>query len=310
MTKYLMSNMWAGEKGNMPGVGHQFRLWLTGYTLAQKYGCTFVHDPFCGNETQDWEGVGRVDVPVSQWEKFLNFGEGELRLSDLNLRSSSKIFELNRYPAGQSVSRWQDAVMRQDYDENILIKCPFNQFIRMYWDIYLDNRFKDKYWDRRSVDPVTTPFPRDRMVVGVHIRRCDVTAERYPDRFLSNEYYTNVLQQIREVYPECEIHIYSDTKSICEFADLAIILAPNTHFHLQSDIFETFHSLVSSDIFVTGVGSFSILASYLSNGVTVTTEWNNAWNNFPTGQLIVPVQKNGNLSKEILKREVDTCDSI
>jgi hypothetical protein len=301
-----MPNMWAGEKGNMPGVGHQFRLWLTGYTLAQKYGCTFVHDPFCGNETQDWDGVGRVDVPVFRWEKFLNFGEGELQQSDLNLCNGARIFELFRYPAGQSVSQWED-VVGQDYDTDVLIKCPFNQFIRMYWDIYLDNRFKNKYWDRRSVDPITTAFPRDKMAIAVHVRRCDVTASRYPDRYLSNDYYVNVLRQIREVYPNSEVHIYSDAKDMSELLEL---VQPDVYFHLRTDIFETFHSLVSADIFVTGIGSFSILASYLSYGVTVTTEWNNAWNNFPIAQGIVPVQKNGNLSKEILKREVDTCDSI
>jgi len=307
MTKYLIPNMWAGEKGNMPGVGHQFRLWLTGYTLSQKYGCTFVHDPFCGNETQDWDGVGRVDVPVSRWEKFLNFGEDELRLSDLDLRENSKIFELNRYSAGQSVSKWQDSVMRQKCDGNILIKCPFNQFIRMYWDIYLDNRFKDKYWKRRSVDPVITPFRKDRMVVGVHVRRCDVTADRYPDRYLPNQYYVNVLRQIREVYPNAAIHVYSDAKDMNELLEFVPF---DVCFNLQTNIFETFHSLVSSDIFVTGIGSFSILAAYLSHGVKVTTEWNNAWNNFPESQGIVPVKKNGNLSKEILIREVDRCDSI
>lgn len=300
MTKYLRPNMWAGEPGNMPGVGHEFRLWLTGYTLAEKHNCKFVHDPFCGDHTQTWDGVGRVDMPVAMWESFLNIGQGELRLADLS--KDIPIIDLQRFPAGQSIERWRNIIC-QDYKNDVLFRCPFNQFIPMYWDIYADNRFKQKYWDRRVDNPVISHFTTDKMSVAVHIRRCDVTRQRYPDRYLSNEYYKKVLDQIRSVYPQSIIHIYSDAKVVDELVGLAKM--SNTIFHLQTDIFETFHALASADIFVTGIGSFSILAAYMSHGVKVTTDWNNAWSNFPSTEKIVPAIKNGNLSVQLLVTELE-----
>lgn len=296
MAKYLMPNMWCGEPGNMPGVGHQFRLWLTGYTLAQKYNCVFVHDLFCGNQTQTWDGVGRVDVPVKKWESFLNFGEGEFRSKDLP--SGITTIDLQRFPAGQSVNRWSNIIQNLS-STDILFRCPFNQFIRMYWDVYINNRFKSKYWKQRERHSVQSHFSSGNINIAVHIRRCDVTQQRYPDRYLPNEYYRKVLLQILQICPNAEIHIYSDVKTIDELSDLTTM--PNTVFHLRSDIFETFHSLASANIFVTGIGSFSILGAYMSNGIKVTTTWNNAWDDFPSDQHIVPVAKNGNLSVQLLE---------
>lgn len=299
MAKYLISNMWGGEPGNAPGVGHEFRLWLTGYTLAQYYNCIFVHDPFCGSHTQTWDGVGRLDIPVEQWESFLNFGNNELKITDLP--SDIPIINLSKFPTGQPVSRWAD-IITSHQKSDILFKCPFNQFIQMDWNIYAHNRFKAKYWEQRTKQPVPSHFVSGKTSVAVHIRRCDVTPQRYPDRYLPNTYYKKVLEQIREVYPDAEIHIYSDAKTINEFSNLAQI--PNIAFHLQTNIFETFQALVSADILVTGIGSFSILAAYISNGIKITTEWNNGWNNFPTEQHIVPVTKQGNLSVQLLVIEM------
>lgn len=300
MIKYLAPNMWGGEPGNTPGVGHEFRLWLTGYTLAEKYKCIFVHDQFCGSHTQTWDGVGRVDVPVEEWESFLNIGENELRIMDMP--KSIRVINLERFPAGQAVSKW-NKILTENYNEDVLFRCPFNQFIQMYWGIYATNRFKAKYWKKRIIDPVSSHFSKELISIAVHIRRCDVTQQRYPDRYLPNQYYEKVLKQIQAVYPKAEIHIYSDAKTVDELAILATI--SNTTFHLQTNIFETFHALVSADMFVTGIGSFSILAAYMSNGVKVTTVWNNAWNNFPENQGIVPVAKNGNLNVQLLSSEME-----
>ena len=185
ITKYLMPNMWGGEPGNAPGVGHEFRLWLAGYTLAEKYGYNFVHDPFCGSHTQTWDGVGRIDVPVEKWESLLNIGERELVRTDLP--KDIRTINLERFSAGQVVSKWSK-ILTANYDEDILFRCPFNQFIQMYWDVYKNNRFKDKYWSKRLLLPVQSHFSSSKTNVAVHIRRCDVTQRRYPDRYLPNRY--------------------------------------------------------------------------------------------------------------------------
>lgn len=311
MKNFLMPNIWSGKWNDSPGVGHEFRNWLTGYNVADYYNLTFIHSPFAGSHVvppDKWATVGRVDVPVEKWEKFLNFGKDELAPQDLP--DGILTIELPKIACHASVNNQQFANVISSNAANkepVLFTCPFNQFLSMRWNLYRTNRFKNKYWNQRKCDPVTTPFSSGRISVGVHIRRCDVNERRYPDRFLSNAYYETIIKHILSLFPDADIHIYSDATSIDEFSNLAQL--PNTTFHLCTDVFETFHSLVSSDVYVMSTGSWAILTAHLSKGVKITTDWNDAWNKFPKNTEIIPTSKQGvfsgpNLSKQIkeLKR--------
>lgn len=304
--KYVMPNIWAGEPNDSPGIGHEFLLWLTGYNMASYYNLTFVHSPFAGSHVvppSKWHTIGRVDVPVERWEKFLNFGQDELTQQDLP--NNIRIVELPKISCHANVSSQQFATIIESNsksDESILFKCPFNQFTSMRWDTYRNNRFVNRYWKQRIVDPVPVPFKTDKISVGVHIRRCDVTPQRYSDRFLTNAYYRRILEQILKLYPDIDIHIYSDAANISEFPQL--VQLPNTTFHLCTDIFETFHSLVSADIYVMSLGAWAVLTAHLSRGIKVTTEWNDGWNRFPSSKYIT-VNREGNLNLEFLERMVN-----
>lgn len=307
MSKYLTPNIWGGKQGDSPGIGHEFRLWLTGYNLAEHYGLKFVHSPFIGDHVEppeNWMKVGRVDVPVCKWEPFLNFGQGELQHADLP--DDIRVVDLPRIECHYPVDdrRFSNLIKKhKDCDEPILFKCPFNQFLSMRWNIYRSNRFKAKYWLRRQQDPITTSFADDCMNVAVHVRRCDVTPQRYPTRFVPTSYYKKIILQILNTYPDAQIHVYSDAASVDEFPEL--ISLPNMTFHLRTDIFQTFHSIVSADIYVTSVGSWTILTSLLSKGVKITKTWNAAWGNFPTNlNNIVPATANGDFDIGRLKKEL------
>lgn len=304
MKHFLMPNIWSGKFDDSPGVGHEFRNWLTGYNIADYYDLTFVHSPFAGNHVvppDKWKTVGRVDVPVEKWEKFLGFGKDELTRQDLP--SDINIIKLPKIMCHADVNDEQFSKMIKSHgkdNEPILFICPFNQFLSIRWNIYRNNRFKNRYWDRRIDDPILTPFSKDRVSVSVHIRRCDVNPQRYPDRFLSNTYYKKIIEQILETYPEADIHIYSDAAKIDEFSQLSQL--PNTMFHLCTDVFESFHSLIASDIYVMSNGSWAILTAHLSKGIKITTDWNNAWNRFPTDIDVVVVNKHGSFNQSMLKQ--------
>jgi hypothetical protein len=132
------------------------------------------------------------------------------------------------------------------------------------------------------------------------MRRGDVGPRSYPDRFLSNDFYKKVLTQITTKIPEANIYIFSEgnESDFKEFFSL-----PNLNFQLGTNVFETFHAMCAADIFVTGVGSFSILAAHLSNGIIVTKPWNIYWRNFPEHyHEIIPINNNGNISIDLLTR--------
>lgn len=313
MSNYLTPNIWGGKQGDSPGVGHEFRLWLTGYNIADYYDLKFVHSPFIGDHVEppeNWKQVGRVDVPVSNWEPFLNFGEGELQLTDLP--KDIRVIELSRIACHSAVTHQQFAQIinaNKKSDEDILFKCPFNQFLSMRWAMYRKNRFKVKYWNNRKKNPINTLLSDGCLNVAVHIRRCDVTPQRYPDRFISNSYYKKIMSQILDIYPNAQIHIYSDAASEDEFPEFMSL--SNITFHLRADVFQTFHSIVSADIYVTCCGSWTILTSFLSRGVKITKAWNTAWNNFPPDdQMIVPSGKDGAFNTDRLIKGVKIINDI
>lgn len=310
MQHFVVPNIWAGKWDDSPGIGHEFRNWLTGYNVANYYNLTFVHSPFVGNHVvppDKWKTVGRVDVPVKKWEKFLSFGQDELVRQDLP--DDIRIIELPKIMCHADVSNPQFAQIIVSYkqtNEPILFTCPFNQFLSMRWNLYRNNKFRNKYWDQRICNPVQTPFTTDRISIGVHIRRCDVNAQRYPDRFLSNSYYEKILKQILGLYPDADIHIYSDATSIDEFTQLTQL--PNTIFHLCTDVFESFHSLVASDIYVMSTGSWAILTAHLNKGIKIATDWNDAWNKFPADIDVVPVNKQGVFNISSLEKKLDQVE--
>lgn len=306
--KHLVTpNIWSGRSDDSPGIGHEFRNWLTGYNVADYYDLTFVHSPFAGSHVvppDKWKTVGRVDVPVEKWERFLDFGSGELVRQDLS--NDIRIIELPKIMCHASVNNPQFTQKIKSHskdDEPVLFICPFNQFLSMRWNLYRDNRFRDKYWNKRIRNPISTPFVADRISVGVHIRRCDVNAQRYPDRFLSNAYYKKIIEQILKLYSNADIHIYSDAAAIDEFTQLARL--PNMTFHLCTDVFESFHSLVVSDIYVMSVGSWAILTAHLNKGIKIATDWNDAWNNFPADIDVVHANKQGIFNVTNLEQKID-----
>jgi len=296
MTQYVSPVLFSGIPGNAGAVGHQFRNWLTGYKIAKHYGLTFAHSPFSGKHTQV-----QIDVPVERWESFLNFGEGEVQRSDL---VDTEVVKLPRKPWNQARVDHPDIhriINSYQNKDNVLFECPDNQFMPINWDIFKNNRFKAKYWQARESSSPPLPFDNDYVSVAVHIRRGDVTAQRYPDRYLSNAFYRKVLDQLIDHLHMPDIHIFSEG-DIDDFKELHDI--PTVHFHLGTNVFETFHAMVSADVFVTGVGSFSILAAHLTNNVIVTKPWNLYWTNFPEDTKIVPITGDGNISKEVL---VNAC---
>ncbi len=302
---YLIPNIWSGKADDSPGVGHEFRNWLTGYNIADYYNLQFVHAPFSGSDVgpeDKWNTVGRVDVPVERWENFLNFVQDELKIQDLP--DDIKTVPLPRLACHINVVNPQFEKIIKGYSkskEPVLFKCPFNQFLAMRWSIYQSNRFRKKYWEQtcKNKDLQNSGIERNdnEPSVGVHIRRCDVNPRRYPDRFLSNRYYANIIRRILELYTKENIHIYSDAAKISEFPE--IVDLPVT-FHLRTDVFETFYALTMADIFVASHGSWAILVSHLSFGVKITRAWNNAWNRFPIDKDIVPTNENGNFESYFL----------
>ena len=88
------------------GIGHQFTEWVVGPYLANKFGLTFVYQPFLEQ--------------AARWDTFLGLSEGELTLEDVEIMYGPIQRTIQaRYPEDPetwklyNVSIWTDAQLKQ-----------------------------------------------------------------------------------------------------------------------------------------------------------------------------------------------------
>lgn len=290
---YIISKPWGGHCG----IGHQFQNWLVGYLLANKYGLTFVHSPFCGNITEP-----QIDTPVQQWEKFLGFGRGFIVESQLLPDIERVVLPLIRWDEStwDSVTCdhpiWKNIIKKRRND-NVLFECAKDQFIGLGWKHLDAKTLQANYQHSRITWPMTTCFDQNKLNVAIHIRRGDVTEHgQYRIRWVADYVYKKVMDQINSAFSNVAFHVFSDGTQ----QDLSEFIRDNTTIHSRSNIFNTFHQMVSADIFMPGQSAFSVLAGHLCKGTLLARSWSPMWNNFPKNNHFAVVDQEGKLKNDLV----------
>ncbi len=304
-----MSSMF-GLEGQGGAVGHQFINYLAGYTLAQRYGLTFVYSPFVGGHTQI-----QIDVPVEKWNEVLGFRQKELLLAEVD----PDIQKVTLPKINWNQARWNHpkfkAMLEQEHADDILFRCGPNQFLITDWQTYRNNSFKDAYWKARKENPIKSHLVPGKVNVAVHIRRGDITTIKYADRYIKTIAVKRQMELIREVLgDQAFFHIHSEKCAAEKTTNSAITDIrytsigfeelediPNCKFYLSTDVFETFHNMVECDIFITGQGAFSVIAAYLSSGIKISIPWSVYWSQFPSDCNIIEANKNGSFLPDLLE---------
>lgn len=236
MTRYLSA---LSNRGG--GVGHQFVNWNSCYMLAQKYGLTFLHQPF------------------QRYEEWISFGDGERK------------YRAGEFPEIRVPKMDMDKPENWEVLDKIVESCPDETCIYLETDFNIRGQLKtqqimkEKYWKRNPDRSYENKF------VAVHVRRGMIVKwiESWGSiRFMPNDYYVKILKQLPEEY---EKHVYSmaSPEDMSEFNEL-----PNTFLHLNPDeenndekTRAAFHAFASADIFVMGKSGMSNVAAIVSNGV-------------------------------------------
>lgn len=119
---------------------------------------------------------------------------------------------------------------------------------------------KECFWENKSRDF----FKNGKINVAVHIRRPNCYDNRIQGTNTPDNYYLNVLNNIRQKYKENELcfHIYSQG----HINDFNCYINNDVILHINEDIITTFIGLVSSEILVTSASSFSYAAALISDG--------------------------------------------
>ena len=110
-----------------------------------------------------------------------------------------------------------------------------------------------------------SPYDPQHFHVAVHIRRSNKCDLGDWGTITPDTYYLKMINQVRDDFKEkpLKFHIYSQGYE----ANFSLFIAPDTVFHLNEDILDTFNGLVFADVLTTTTSSFSYVAALLSNGI-------------------------------------------
>ena len=143
-------------------------------------------------------------------------------------------------------------------------RCKIEKVIyspEVHWSISPSIYYTDKVLEYIRNCYYSTKKPDIGLIdIAIHIRRGDVSKEKNMERYIDNNNYKEIIQKLKIQYPTYTITIFSQGKDE-DFNDLCL---EKNCFKLDTDIFETFHSLVSSKVLILSYSSFSYSAGLIN----------------------------------------------
>ena len=109
----------------------------------------------------------------------------------------------------------------------------------------------------------STPKPSVDIDIAIHIRRGDVTRQQHTERYTDNVYYIKIIKKLKQLYPTYKITIFSEGK----YEDFYNLGLEESCYQLNTNVFETFHSLVCAKVLIQSYSSFSYCAGLLNQNI-------------------------------------------
>lgn len=242
------------------GIGHQMSNWHAGLWYAWQFGLKHAHVPFA----------------QKSWERFLGYGANETTLSQL-LQQGYKIVHLPFFHDENAEEMKRIREMMSLYaGKKIVFLAEQDQH---YPDqIGVQSYIQEKFYASPVRESDLTPYSLDHFNIAVHLRRGDITIGQTngdPNltmRWLSNDYYTRVLDNVLPLVKErtkkpIHIYIFSQGKK-SDFSELEKY--DNVHFYLDLNPESTFLSFIYADMLITSKSSFSYKPALLNrDGIKV-----------------------------------------
>ena len=121
-------------------------------------------------------------------------------------------------------------------------------------------------------------WAKDRPRVALHVRRGDV--DEAMDRWVSNEHYYAIVESIRRLVPDADVHVFSETYPGMSTKKKVRRAHPSSEFegfrqrgmtvHLDGDPLLAWAHFATSNIFVQGKSSFSVIGGGLNPHCTIS----------------------------------------
>ena len=204
--------------------------------FARTCGLTYVHTPF--------DRIGHADRPMREWidawEAHFNLGMGEVTARGDN----------------RGIVNLWDGI----WDLLPLFGVSIYDLTRAF-DATIPE-FRRKYYSNKS------PRRNEVLIVGVHVRRGDITSSR-PDRWTSTSLVAETVAKVRAVldahFTKYKICVFSEGDN----ADFAKLEAPGTEFFLDADPIWSMQEFIEADILIMSKSSFSYVSALISDGIKI-----------------------------------------
>ncbi len=303
--KYITTKTHNGNSG----IGHRFANFIVPLILAERYNLKYIYQPIVEKD----ESSIHWAAPKLKWNDFLNFGENELTIKDLP--QNIKIINLPLESPNNYNKVYQTILSNLRFNRDALLyeisSEGDGQFIEIDWEFYKNNHLKNKYNNSLMVKNFKNYFSKDYINCAIHLRREDVSWETQYNRWKDLDYYLSLIEQVSNIQfnKPLMFHIYSSKMPRPEVKRLIVyksIMDLNMEFHIDEDLFSTFYHLTKADIFISGQGSFSLMANYLADGIKLTTPWHFHWKDFPEDiQDITPIDPVGIFDSNKLLKSIE-----
>ncbi len=268
------------------GIGHQLDVWCHGYFIAKDWGLKFAYLPFS----------------KERWDAFLGFGEGEVSVKEL-LKNGYKVRKLPYFNVDNLDSiKINKQIIASYQGEKIVFIAEVDQPYR-YSPDEMALFIKSKFLSASSRVNDSILYDKNNYNIAVHIRRGDILSDaNNPNltmRYLSNEYYDNVLMQVIEnLKTNKPIHIYFFSQGKPDdFPEFNRY--DNLHWCFSVSAQNSFANLVYADLIITSKSSFSYDPALMNEGIKLCPK--SFWSAYPEGKDWILCEDEGTFDVDKLK---------
>jgi hypothetical protein len=212
---------------------------------------TYLHTPLASVEHNDHGD----ELWAEKWEGMFSPGYGE---------QQSSAFDLHGVRLVSADAMRFEHPQPQPAEPTLLVASECHWYADLHPDFYalIQPQLIQKY--ERAPHPVRAG--NRSLFVGVHIRRGDVGEHDLPERFTHNSTIVRQIDQLARALAAVphEIHVFSEgcQEDFGEIRNRAVL-------HLNGDVFECLHNLITADVLVMAKSSFSYTAALLSRGIVI-----------------------------------------
>lgn len=263
------------------GIGDQLASWISGYYYAGLFQVNYAHSRFYPDK----------------WEEFFDFGAGE--------ENAIRLLKEKKYQ--RVVLPWFDEdsksdrqliynIMRSYSGKRVVFFLELNQIYTAQYGVM--EVLQDKFNTRHPLQSETLIYEPDTLSIAVHIRRGDIEIgqvngeEQLTQRWLNNEYYIRVLEQIWPLLKNKKAAIYlfsqGSEEAFREFEQFGCV-----HYCMNMPATDSFLHMTRADILITSKSSFSYKPALLSKGIKICPQ--NFWHEYPDDRRWIMASDTGEL---------------